>query len=230
MRSPFLRDLKELIFPRICPVCEGRLLSGEEFLCIECWMKFPYLKLKNAEDNEMIRTLWSYAPIAHAACLFAYRHHSPYHNLILQFKYQGCSTLAEQLGRWAALELSPLRMQDHVDVIVPVPLSARKQWERGYNQSYHIALGVSQAYGIPVQNWLKRNVYRETQTHKSADERFENAQAIYESRIPEDMHGKRILLVDDVMTTGATLSACANVILQSDPTAEISIFTLAWSK
>jgi len=178
----------------------------------------------------MIRILWANVPVAHAVSIFSYRHLSPYHNLLLQIKYRGNAKLARQLGVWSATLVQNLKLEEKVDVIVPVPLSWKKQWERGYNQAYHLALGISKTYHLPVEKWLIKKEDRETQTHMGAAQRFENAQEVYEARIPESKHGKRILLVDDVMTTGATITACANAILKVDETAEISVFTLALSK
>ncbi len=230
MQSRLLSDVRELIFPRICPVCEGRLLTDESFICTECLIGFPLLKFENAEDNKMIRILWAYVPVAHAISIFTYRHLSPYHNLILQIKYRGNAKLARQLGAWAASQVQDLRIEEKVDVIVPVPLSRKKQWERGFNQAYHLALGINKTYHLPIQKWLIRKESRETQTHMDAAQRFENVQGLYEAEIPASLRGKRILLVDDVMTTGATITACAKAILKVDKTAEISVFTLALSK
>ena len=230
MRSTLLNDLRELLFPRICPVCRGRLLPDEQFICTECLVEFPLLKFEKTEDNEMIRTLWGSIPVAHALSIFAYRHQSIYHNLILQIKYRGNAQLAQRLGAWAALQTQDHKLEEKVDVIVPVPLSRRKQWERGYNQAYHLALGLSKVYGLPIRKWLTRSVDRQTQTHMDAKQRMENAKGSYTAKIPISERGKRILLVDDVMTTGATLIACTEAILKVDKTAEISVFTLALSK
>ena len=230
MLSKLQNDVRELFFPRICPVCEGRLLPDESFICSECLIEFPLLKFEKTDDNQMIRTLWGNIPVAHAVSIFAYRHHSIYHNLLLQIKYRGNARLAQQLGTWAATQIRDLELEEKADVIVPVPLSRRKQWERGYNQAYHLALGLSKIYQLPVQQWLTSKVDRQTQTHMNAQQRIENTQGSYAAKIPESERGKRILLVDDVMTTGATIIACTNAILEVDKTAEISVFTLALSK
>lgn len=230
MRPKLLNELWELLFPRICPVCEGRLLPDESFICTECLIEFPLLRFEKTEDNKMIRTLWGSIPVAHAVSIFSYRHHSIYHNLLLQIKYRGNAKLAQQMGTWAAMQIRDLALEEKVDVIVPVPLSRRKQWERGYNQAYHLALGLSKVYNLPIRKWLKRTADRQTQTHMDATQRMENAKGSYEAKIPVSERGKRILLVDDVMTTGATIIACSEAILKVDNTAEISVFTLALSK
>ena len=137
--------------------------------------------------------------------------------------------LAHELGRWAVRELQGSEMLAAADMLVPVPLSRRKLMERGYNQALMIAQGMAEQSGLPVREILSRHDRLKNQASLGADERRDNAEDIYEAHIAEADRGKHILLVDDVMTTGATLIACTRALLKADPTAEVSVFTVAHS-
>ena len=223
-------DLKELLLPRCCPVCGKLMVPGEEVLCAFCAIGLPRHRIPNDADNLLLRMLWDKADIRRATTFLAYNRFSPYHMLIVELKYRGMSDLAVRLGRWAAMEAEKQGFWKGVDALVPVPLTRWRRWQRGYNQAEMLARGMADVTGLPVVNLLKRTKNRKSQTHLSGEERRRNAEGIYHASVPNEWCGKRLVLVDDVMTTGATLANCALALQKADRNAEICIFPLCYAE
>lgn len=225
-----ISDLQELLLPRLCPVCGKLLMAGEDVLCAFCAIGLPRSRILNVGDNPLLRMIWDRADVRRGMTFLSYNHESPYHNLVIEFKFHGNSDLAVKLGRWAAVEAGKVNFWEGVDALVPVPLTRWRRWRRGYNQAEMLARGMSEATGLPVLNLLKRTTNRTPQSRLKGEARLKNAEGIYRAtEIPDEWKGKRLVLVDDVMTTGATLSSCACALLQADESAEICIFPLAYA-
>ena len=225
-----LDDLKELLLPRLCPVCGKQLMKSEDVLCAFCAIQLPRYRVTNIEDNLLLRMIWDKADVRRATTFLTYNHFSPYHNLIIDFKFHGKRDLAFRLGKWAALEAKKQDFWEGVDALVPVPLTRWRRFERGYNQAEILARGMSEVTGLPVVNLIKRTKNRTPQSKLSGYERLKNAEGIYRAiNIPEEWRGKRLVLVDDVMTTGTTLAACALALQSVDKDATICIFPLAYA-
>ena len=201
-----LHDITHLLLPRRCPVCQRRLEYTEQSLCAVCASCLPRLWLPGIDDNDMLRHLWTRVPVEHAFSLVAYR-----------------------LGWWAGSEAVRAGLDEYADVLVPVPLTARRLRERGYNQARLLADGMGRAMGVPVMELLVRQQQGTSQTHLSGEGRAQNTTRIYHARLPEALRGGRVVLVDDVMTTGSTLAQCAEAILEADPSAHVSLLTLAFA-
>lgn len=226
-----MTDLKELLLPRLCPVCGKLMMQTEDILCAYCAIGLPRYRVVSIKDNLLLRMVWDRADVKCATTLLAYNKHSPYHNLITEFKYHGASDLAIKLGRWAALEVKEHGFWEGADALVPVPLTWQKRWLRGYNQAEVLARGMSEVTGLPVLNLLRRTKNRTSQTKLKGEARIKNAEGIYKAiRIPDEWSGKRLVLVDDVMTTGSTIAACAKALLDADPGMEVSILPLALAR
>lgn len=224
-----LSDLKELLLPRLCPVCGKLLMESEDVLCAFCAVQLPRYRITNIEDNILLRTIWNTVDVQRAMTFLTYNHHSPYHNLIIGIKFHGRSDLAVRLGRWAAMEGAKFGFWDKADALVPVPLTRWRRWRRGYNQAEMLARGMAEVTGLPVLNLLKRTKNRTPQSRLSGEARLKNAQGIYRATIPNEWRRKCLVLVDDVMTTGATLSSCAQALRNADENAEICIFPLTYA-
>jgi len=224
-----LADLKELLLPRLCPVCGKLLMESEDVLCAFCAMQLPYYRIQNIEDNLLLRMVWNKADVKQGMTFLSYNRDSLYHNLIIDFKFHGKSDLAIRLGKWAALEARRHEFWEGVDALVPVPLTRWRRFRRGYNQAEKLAQGMSEVTGLPVVNLLKRTKNRTPQSRLSGEARLTNAEGIYRAAIPDKWKGKCLVLVDDVMTTGATLGNCAQALQNADKTAEICIFPLAYA-
>ncbi len=220
-------DLWNLFFPRCCVVC-GRLLSGqEEMLCVHCLAGLPRTNLHRIKDNKVEQNFWGKFPLERATSFLYYTKGGDVSRILYELKYHGYKEVGEVMGRIAAAELSSSGFFEDIDALIPVPLHRRRQRWRGYNQSEWIAFGISKVTGIPVlAKALVRNRYTETQTHKGLYGRWENVQNLFSCIDPASLQGKHILLVDDVLTTGATLVACADA-LKDIPGLCISVFTLA---
>ena len=224
-----LNDLKELLLPRLCPVCGKLLMESEDVLCAFCAIGLPRYRIQCIDDNPLLRMIWDKADVEHAMTFLTYNHNSPYHNLVIGIKFHGRSDLAVRLGRWAAMEGVKHGFWKEVDAIVPVPLTRWRQWRRGYNQAEMLARGMAEVTGLPVLNLLKRTRNRTPQSRLSGEARLKNAEGIYRATIPDEWKGKCLVLVDDVMTTGATLSNCAQALRNTDENARICIFPLAYA-
>ena len=216
-----------LFFPRQCAVCGSSLQEGEEGICIRCNMNMPRTNYHLREDNSVERMFWGKIPLERGTSFFYYHKGSDFRHILHQLKYGGRKDLGEIMGRFMAAELAATGFFRGIDVIIPVPLHPRKQKLRGYNQSECIARGVSAVTGIPIDvSSVLRRRHTETQTRKSAYERWENVDGIFLLRYPERFVGKHILIVDDVLTTGATTTACADA-LKDVGGVHVSILTLA---
>lgn len=221
--SSFVR----LLFPRYCVVCGKPLQEGEEGICLRCNMDLPRTNYHLRRDNPVERMFWGKMPLERATAFFFYHKGSDSRHILHLLKYGDRKDLGELMGRLMAAELSDSGFFRKVDVIIPVPLHPRRQKARGYNQSECIARGISAVTGIPVDAVsLRRGRHTETQTRKSAYERWTNVEGVFLLSHPERFAGKQLLLVDDVLTTGATTTACADVFRDVEGV-RISILTLA---
>ncbi|TWJ17640.1 ComF family protein [Bacteroides zoogleoformans] len=178
-------------------------------------------------DNPVERMFWGKIPLVRASSFFYYRKGSDFRHILHRLKYGGRQDLGETMGRFMAAELLSVDFFRDVNVILPVPLHPRKQKSRGYNQSECIARGISHVTDIPVDvSSVSRRKHTETQTRKSAYERWENVDGIFCLHRPEHFAGKHVLIVDDVLTTGATVTACADAFKDVEGI-RFSILTLA---
>jgi len=217
----------ELIFPRSCVVCKQKLTRSEQYLCLKCLLQMPRTTHPKTKDNPMEQLFYGRVPIEQACAFFEFKKGSNYQHILHELKYRG----QKELGEYAGMLFGAGLKQDHristADLICPVPLHVKKERKRGYNQSYHIALGLSKSLSIPVNNVnLFRCSHTSTQTRKSRWERWQNVEGIFDLKDPAQFNNKHIILVDDVVTTGATIEACAAAIL-SKCDARLSVLTLA---
>lgn len=223
------RPLIELLFPRYCTACGKRLYANEQAICEKCLEKMPRTMYHTWEDNPMIKQYWGKFNTGKATAWYFYNHGSPYAHMIHLFKYHGRKILAFELGRIMASELLSSDFFEDIDYIVPVPLHISKERQRGYNQSEWISLGIAKATGIRViKDAIVRTKPTMTQTKKTAKERFENMQGVFKAKNSDELTGKHILLVDDVMTTSATLTACADALKEVE-NIKFSFLTMALS-
>ncbi|SNC76773.1 comF family protein [Hymenobacter gelipurpurascens] len=224
-----LADFVSLVFPRVCLACEDPLARGENHICTSCRAQLPYTdyhKLPPAE-NPLARRFWGRLPIKHALSYVRFLRRGRVQHLLHQLKYQGQQDVGRVLGRWFGQELTEAGFQAEFDLIVPVPLHARKLAQRGYNQADSFAEGLSTGLGLPWHaSALRRTAHTTSQTRKNRLQRWQNVASVFEVADVAAVQGQRVLLVDDVLTTGATLEACAAVLLAAGAS-EVSIATIA---
>ena len=220
-------DLWELFFPRCCLLCGSPLEHGEKVLCFSCLAGLPRTGFHLLEDNRVECNFFGKFPIERATSFLYYTKGGDVRQLLYELKYHGHKEVGEVMGRTLAAELLSSHFFEGIDLIIPVPLHRRKKRQRGYNQSECLAGGISAVTGIPIYaDIIARGRYTETQTHKGQYERWENVQNLFVCSSPELLENKHILLVDDVLTTGATIVSCADA-LQDIPGLRISVLTLA---
>lgn len=205
----WLDSFISLFFPRCCIICGGPLAKGEEYLCAGCNINLPRTGFHKQKDNPVEQLFWGKVSLERATAFFFYRKGSDFRQILHQLKYGGKKEIGEAMGRYMAVELLSSGFFEGMDVIVPVPLHKKKQRIRGYNQSEWIAKGISAITKIPLDTVsMVREKNTGTQTRKSAFERWENVEGIFTLHCPELFSGKHILIIDDVLTTGATTMAC----------------------
>lgn len=227
----FVTRLFDLLSPRQCAGCQQRLSIGEWVACDRCMLHTSFTPFSFAPRNNMMaRMFWGLVDLERAAALFFYEANSEPAMLIHAMKYHGQRDLAENLGEMLARELQTDDFFNGIDAIVPVPLSADRQRHRGYNQSECLAKGISNVVGIPVMKGvLARKMFKGSQTHLNPIERRRNVEQAFRLVDGTKVEGKHVLLVDDVMTTGSTLLACATA-LSAVPGIKISVATLGFTK
>lgn len=227
----FLSRLIDLIAPRACSVCGRRLVPGESVMCAACNRHLPRTHFEDdAYDNEMAQLFWGRIPIERAGALFFYHAQSEVSRMIYALKYGNHPEFGEQLGQMVAEEYLEKGFFQGIDSIIPVPLSRSRQRQRGYNQSMEIARGVSEVTKISIlKDTIKRTKFVESQTHKSRLSRAENVEDTFKVLDSSPILNKHILLIDDIVTTGATICACGQALQQSGKI-YISVLSLGYSK
>ncbi len=222
-----LHDFLHLFYPELCLACSSALFQHEKLVCTRCLARLPYTAYESMQANKTEKLFWGRVPLHKASSLFFFTKGSRIQVLMHALKYQGRKDVGVFLGERMFYRLQEVNWLDDIDVLIPVPLHPNKRKKRGYNQSELIAQGLSSSSGIPHDyQSLQRVKFTETQTKKSRIERFENMQDVFEIKDFEAIRGKRVLLIDDIITTGATLEACAIVLLDSGA-ASVSVATLA---
>ncbi|MDP4240233.1 MAG: ComF family protein [Bacteroidota bacterium] len=224
--SPFV-DFINLMFPDLCVVCGCVLQKNEHQLCLSCLHDIPKTNYHLMVDNPIEKRFWGKIPVYRATSYFFFQKGSSFQKLLHILKYQGNKEIGELMGRYAAIDLLDSPDFTSIDLIIPVPLHPKKYKSRGYNQSEWIGKGMCTILNKPLDtSTLIRIRENATQTKKSVFERYENTEGIFAINDKMILEGKHILLVDDVLTTGSTLEACARALLET-PGIRISIFTLA---
>lgn len=220
----------DFFFPRYCVACRRRLATGEELLCGVCWMGMSFVHHSSFEENELARVFWGLVPLVRATSLCYYASDSELSRVLHEMKYRDSPEVAYQMGRTLAAIMQKRRFFEGIDVIVPVPLALSRERERGYNQSERMACGIAKVTGLPVNaRCVERVVANPSQTSLNGEKRRENVRDIFRMVHPRQIEGLHVLLVDDVVTTGATLLSCAEV-LSKETKIRLSVLTLAMAK
>lgn len=222
-----LGDFAALFFPRYCRGCEEPLVKGEELICTKCMLEMPRSGYHLDPENPFYQKFKGRIPVKHVMTLFKFVKGSRVQHVLHALKYKNQPELGITLGRIYGQDLLHADYQNAFDLIVPVPLHAARQRNRGYNQSEKFGQGLSEALDIDCTDKAMRRRFATTsQTRKSKLNRWENVNTVFEVMKPALIKDKRILLVDDVVTTGATLEACGQSVVNAG-CLELSIACIA---
>ena len=207
----WLYSILNLFYPRVCAACGETLLKDEETVCLKCRYTLPFTGYENHADNPLAQVFYGRVRFHAVTACFFFAKSGKVQHLIHELKYKNNPEAGVFLGQELGKTIKDAPLFQGIDYLIPVPLHPRREKQRGYNQSLLIAQGINEVTGIPIgDKYLIRAVYTTTQTKKSADERHKNVKDIFEVRFPEELEGKHVLLIDDVLTTGATLESCAH--------------------
>jgi ComF family protein len=211
-----LRALASLFFPQLCAGCGSHLISDRQSICLRCLSRLPLTGFFEQPDNPVEKSFWGRIPVQAAGSLFYFTGRSTMQNILHELKYRGNRECGVELGRMMGRALHASGRFNDMDLIVPMPLFGAKARIRGYNQSALLGEGASSVLGIPAEDSMLRRIRNTgTQTHKNRNERWENVRDVFKARKPEAFAGRSVLLVDDVVTTGASLEACGRALLDA---------------
>ena len=224
-----VHDFLHLFFPHGCPGCGSDLMGEGQFLCFSCNHQLPFTSFELYPNNPVEKIFWGRIQIQNAMSFLYFSKDSMMQNLLHQFKYKR----KKEIGLYFGKMMGKLMMQHDrfcdIEALVPLPLFASKEKIRGYNQSTILCDGIAETMRIPVlKDAIIRTANTETQTHKNRIERWQNIKGKFLLKGEALLKNKHILLVDDVITTGATLEACAAELLKAENT-KVSIATLAFA-
>jgi len=222
----WMDDFTGLFFPKLCAGCASSLYRNEVLICTRCRYHLPRTGFHLWRDNPVEMLFWGRVPVEYATAGFFFQKKGRFQRIIHTMKYKGVKEIGKELGKMMGHEMNG-SIFSRIDCIIPVPLHPEKLKTRGFNQSEWIARGLSEALHRPVYtDILIRAVKNETQTRKSRYERWKNVENIFQVTAPSALENRHVLLVDDVVTTGSTLEACASELLKVTRV-KVSIATLA---
>ena len=225
-----LKEIKESLlhvaFPHVCDGCGSDLLNIESRLCIRCLTSLPETNFEIHPNNPVEKDFWGRLPIISGSAHLYFTKESLVQHLMHQLKYRGNKELGLQLGRIMGIALKSSKRFSNIDALIPLPLFPSKEKKRGYNQAKILCHGIAEILNQPVlSNVIIRPQHTETQTKKGRIERWKNIEGKFSLVDPVAIQNKHLLLIDDVVTTGATLEACGNELLLAN-NVKLSVATL----
>ncbi|MBD0830948.1 ComF family protein [Aestuariibaculum sediminum] len=222
-----LQSVINLLFPKVCYACSNILKDNEDTICTSCRHDLPVTNFHFNQDETVKKVLYGRAKIEHATALFRFEKKGLVQKLIHGLKYRGYESIGTSLGNWLGGELKTLQEYRKIDMVIPVPLHKRKLKKRGYNQVAKFGKQIANALNASYkEDILIKVTDRSSQVNKIRFSRWNNNDELFKLKNKSDIENKHILLVDDLITTGATLEACIQV-LNSGKNVKISIATMA---
>jgi ComF family protein len=220
-------EFVSLFYPRVCICCNKTLITQENQFCLACRFSLPRTNYHTDSNNPLFKKLSNTSQINSAFAFLKYQRRGATQKILRELKYNGNKEVGHLLGSWYGSELAASGYNDRFDIAVAIPLHKNKLRRRGYNQSESLAIGISEQVGaVYLPDLLIRNVDTVTQTKKHKVQRWENTANIFSTNLNHTISGKRILLIDDVITTGATVESAIQALWLSNP-ASISVGGLA---
>ncbi len=224
------QSIINLFFPKSCSGCDTILLTNEKVICTICRHNIPLTNHHLLVENEAFKKFYGRIPVEHTSAFLYFHKKGIAQKLIHNLKYKGHEEIGTILGYWYADDLKEIISNLKADEIIPVPLHPKKQKERGYNQVTTFGKSLSEQFNLAYnESILFRKVYSKTQSKKNLLGRTENIESIFDVQFSEKNHNKHFVLIDDVITTGATLEACGRALLKI-PGAKISIICMAMAQ
>lgn len=228
--NPWIEDFFALFYPKYCYACGKNLVKNEIYVCSDCELHLSKTDFHEYSPNPMEMLFWGRTKIEGASAYFYFKKGSGVQSIIHQLKYKGHKELGTYYGKFLGQNILTNNILSSVDALIPIPLHPKKQKKRGYNQSEAIADGIASVLEKPVLNSvLARKVFTSTQTKLGIYQRWENLSDVFEIKNREVLKGKHLLIVDDVITTGATMEAAAMVLLEV-PGVRVSLAALAFDR
>lgn len=224
-----LQDFLSLIYPRNCVACGNSLFKHEDQVCNYCYSNLPKTNFHKQSRNPVDALFYGRTPLLLASSFYLFQKKGSIQKIMHAIKYKHNKDLAVLVGKWYAEDLKEDPIISKADYVIPVPLHSKKFKIRGYNQSEEFAKGLAEGLKTNLNtSVLTRKEFTETQTKKSKYERWENVEDVFELIVPETFKNKQVILVDDVITTGATIEACCQL-LQSIEGIQISVLSIAYA-
>lgn len=224
-----LTDFIHLFFPHVCAGCGSDIINHKHQLCLKCLSALPVTNFFSQPGNPVEKKFYGRIPVRNVGSGYFFTEDSLLETVIYELKYKGNKDIGFYLGQLLGKFLANNNAFDDVEVLVPLPLNPKRQKKRGYNQAAALCNGIASVWKRPViENAVIRNVNTETQTHMGRITRWKNMDGVFAIAEPTLIQDKHILLVDDVITTGASLEACGSEILKIRG-ASLSIATLAYT-
>lgn len=216
MPGSLLNDFFSLFFPEICHSCLAPLHKQEIVLCTSCSYFLPQTGYHTHPENPVAHLFWGRVNIEAAAAYYHFHKGGRVQEMIHRLKYGGYQEIGLEIGKRYGAQLKKAKLFNGCSLIIPVPLHARKLKKRGFNQSELFGRGLAEGIGLDLRlNCLERASATTTQTRQSRFGRWKNVESVFGLKDPALIEGRHVLLVDDVVTTGATLEACANTLLKA---------------
>jgi len=225
-----IKNLLNLFFPEVCLACDHQLRDNEEEICTNCRHELPTTNFHNEKNNSVEKIFYGRVKIEHATALLFFQKEGIVQQLIHNLKYRGFENIGTLLGKWLGHELKHSEYYNNIDIVIPVPLHKTRLKKRGYNQvekfAQEIALALNAEYKT---NILLKTASTKTQVFKKRLARWDSSKTSFNVENAHLLEAKHILIVDDIITTGATIEACANQLFtaNSNKNLKISVATMA---
>ena len=221
--------LVHVFYPSLCYGCNNELIQGDQYICLQCQTEMGRTYFESIRDNPVEKLFWGRADIQCAASTFYYIDKTPLQQIVHHIKYRQEKELGIHMGEIMGIHGSGLFTECKTDLCIPMPLHPKKEYKRGYNQASMLCEGIFKQTGIPYnEKALVRNENTRTQTKKSRIERWKNVASVFDVIEPLVINDKHVVVVDDVITTGASTEACVNTLMQHGAKT-VGIYSLAFT-